>query len=1045
MDAHPASLHGRIFALLVLFLVGSLFTAAWAGNSKIAGRVTARQSGEALAGANVVITHAVQSGGREVPLSRPLGAAADPEGYFFILDVPPGVYHLKGSAVGYTPEIQKFVRIESDRTVTVNFVLTSAELQLEGVEVVAAREIIRPDVSGTQEVVSTARIEQMPVMRVDEFMGKLKGITLVSTTEGNGLSIRGGAPRETDVRVDGISLQDPRTEISYLSLNSTAFEELQIVTGGFEAKYGQIRSGLLNAVSKEGSPERYALSLKADYVPEGQRRFFGESPWDPTSWIYRVYAGEYAMHGVPAGDTTVPAEFRSFQGWTYRNTPPVLLDSTQKLELWKEQHPQYGIARRPDIFLEGSLSGPVPGGMIPVWGEFAGRTTFLLGFRYEDTQLAFPLGERDNYVDWNGQLRLTTALSDQMRLSVNGMYAKIATSSSGRASSYGGALLGQSSSFGFLNNTQSSVSAQAQLIGGSSFNQIYNRSRVQAFDQRYIVGGAKFTHTLSGRAFYTIDFQIGYTDQQLSPFAMDTSRADQYAYYTSARTRQTYRYYLPQYGSPNASTNYGFDPLNTFAIYGGPQRVDSSYSWVYQLKGDVTAQLGRHHQVEAGFSARLQDLFVYTGTWFQSQLSYTPDTWLYYSQAPVELGLYVQDKLEFEGMILNAGLRFDYFNPRKDGFSAAFPLSEEYARLLAEIYPSLPGSPDSYARWEAYRALLEDPPGWPRTENNIQTAFSPRLGVSFPISTASKMYFNYGHFFQRPPVAFLYNTGVSLGGVAVPTPELAMAQTVQYEFGYEQTLFDAILLNLTAYYKDVRGEPLSRSFIGYDDYTVTQYYADAYSDTRGVEARVEGAIGRFVSLNAMYDYMLRSTGQSGLYRVYEDRLKAREGELRSPNVTVTEPRPRANVNLNLHTPADYGPTFLGIQWFGDLVADIFFEWRDGGRILMNPGEPDLKQWIYADIVNFWNIDLRVSKNFRLSFGNLELVVTVKNLWNEKFLTPENMTQTQYSDYKASLKTPDKGGSDQWGEYDKDYINVGWYQAPIFLNPRRVIFGLRLNI
>ncbi|HEX9007570.1 MAG TPA: TonB-dependent receptor, partial [Bacteroidota bacterium] len=692
-------------ALLLSFLAAlCLAPGAFAGNSKIAGRVTDRKSGEALAGANLVITHTILTGGREVPLDHPLGAASDPDGYYFVLNVPPGDYVVKASMVGYVTEIERPVRVESDRTITLNFRLGSTEVELEGVEVTANRQLVRPDVSATQEVVSTARIEQMPVLRVDEFIGTIKGITLVSGADGNGLSVRGGTIRETDVRLDGISLQDPRSENSYLALNSTAIQEVQVLTGGFEAKYGGIRSGLLNVVTKEGQRERYTLSLKADAAPAGQPRFFGTSPWSDQSWIYRVYAGEYAMHGVPAGDTTIPAEFRSFQGWTrsIRTIPYYYLDTTQRLELWKLQHPQYQVAPKPDYFLEGSITGPFPGAGIPLLGDFAERTTFLLGFKYENSQLAFPIGPRDNYLDWNGQLKLTSRLSDNMKLSINGMYASVKSSSAGRASSYGGALIDQNSSFGFLSGMETAVAQEAALIGGGSLNQLFNLSRLQLFDQRYVVGGAKFTHTLSDKAYYTLEFQAGYTDQQLTPFAMDTTDASKFAYFKGTNG-QTYKFYLPQYGSPNASTNYGFDLMNTFAMYGGPQRIDSSYTWVYQLKGDFTAQLGRHHQVEAGFSARLEKLFVYTGTWFQSQLAYTPDTWEYYKVTPLQGGLYVQDKLEFEGMVLNAGLRLDYLNPMKKGYNATFPLPDAYQTLYHDIYPSLPGDPMSFQRWAAFR------------------------------------------------------------------------------------------------------------------------------------------------------------------------------------------------------------------------------------------------------------------------------------------------------------------------------------------------------
>ena len=1039
---HKASL--GLFMFLVIAATHGL-----AGNSKITGRITARGTAEPLVSGNVSLTHVILSGGQEIPMDHPLGAASDAEGYYFILNVAPGTYVMKASMIGYAPEIQRLVRVESDRTITVDFALTPSDVEVEGVVVTAKRDLVRPDVSTTQEIIGTTRLEQMPVLRLDEFVGRVKGVSLVSTTEGNGLSIRGGSIRETDVRMDGISLQDPRTENSYLALNSTTVQEIQVLTGGFEAKYGGIRSGLLNVVTKEGQHERYAASIKVDIAPAHQQHFFGKSPWSDDSWIYRVYAGEYAMGGVPANDATVPVEFSGFKGWRSNNTQDRALDSTQKLTLWKLQHPQYDIAPKPDYFLEGSINGPFPGASLPFIGDFADRTTFLLGFKYENSQLAFPVGPRDNYIDWNGQLKLTTTLQDNMRLTVNGMYAKIQTSSGGRSSSYGGALVDQASSFGFLNSTESSVSQQARLIGGANFSQIFNISRLQFFDQQYIIGGAKFTHTPSPTLFYTVDLQVGYTNQQLRPFSMDTSNADQWVYFTSSRLGgRVLRYNVPTYGSPNASTNFGYDPLNTFAMYGGPQRVDSSYSWVFQLKGDLTTQIGRHHQVEAGFSARLQDLFVYTGTWFQSQLSFTPDTWEYYKVTPLDIGAYVQDKLEFEGMVLNAGLRLDYFNPMKKGYQTSFPLSEDFGKLYSDVYQNLPGNSASYIRWTYFRDLLDTPPGWPQTENRVQVYLSPRVGVSFPITESSKLYFNYGHFYQRPPISFLYDTQINLGSVAVPSPNLDMAKTVSYEFGYEQMLFSDFLVNITAYYKDVSGEPLSRSYINYyEDNIVSRYYADAFKDIRGVELRLERPLGRFVTFSAMYDYMVQSTGQTGLARVYENRLQARDNELRSPNVTVTDPRPRANINLNLHTPEEFGPDFLGVNWFGSIFANFFFEWIAGGRVLLNPEEPDVKLWNFVEALNYWNIDFRGSKTFKTSIGSVEFVVTIKNLTNNKWLNTDNMLQTQYSDYKQSLLTPDKGGTDKWGQYESSdgHIKTGWWEAPIFLNPRRIILGMRLNL
>lgn len=596
-----------------------------------------------------------------------------------------------------------------------------------------------------------------------------------------------------------------------------------------------------------------------------------------------------------------------------------------------------------------------------------------------------------------------------------------------------------------MNSSEASVRQQASLINGGLQSNIFNRSRLQFFDQKYIIGGVKLTNPISEKSFYTLELQVGHSYQELEPFSMDPNDSSKYVYYTDVKG-EVQQFYLPNYGSPNASTNLGTDLLGTYNMYGGLQRVDSSYSTTFQLKGDLTMQLGKHNQIDAGFSARLQDLFVYAGTWMQAEKAYTPDTWQYYEAMPLEIALYAQDKLEFEGMILNLGARVELFSPNKEGFSVSHPLDDDYRKLLSEQYEKLPGAAFSFERWEAYRDLLEDPPGWPRKDNKIQVKVSPRLGVSFPITETSKIYFNYGHYYQRPPISFLYNTYVTQGSVTVPTPDLEMARTVSYEFGYEQVFFDELLINLTAYYKDVSNNPLRRSFISYyGDNNVTKYCPDGYSDTRGVEVRMARNFGRFFTFNAMYEYILSSYGQSGKYAIYENRLDARESEIRSANVWSTEARPEANINLNLHTPSDFGPEVLGMNLLGDWFANFFFEWRDGGRQLLNPEETNPKDYDYLDRVDYWNVDFRGSKAFRTDYGTLEFIVTITNLFNTKFLTTGNMSQAQYAAYKESLKTPKEGGNDKWGDYDKDHIDIGWWQAPLFLNPRRVTFGVKLSL
>jgi len=156
---------------------------------------------------------------------------------------------------------------------------------------------------------------------------------------------------------------------------------------------------MVNVVTKEGSRDKYTVSLKVDYGYGGQKKYFGTNPWSDDSWIYKVYADtnfkyydpsddqyySYAMHGVPSEDSLrhegLPAELENFQGWIsnregYVNHSVLGFDRTtyltpeQKRQIWMVQHPQYDHYSKPDMYAEGTITGPVP---------LLKRSTFMLG------------------------------------------------------------------------------------------------------------------------------------------------------------------------------------------------------------------------------------------------------------------------------------------------------------------------------------------------------------------------------------------------------------------------------------------------------------------------------------------------------------------------------------------------------------------------------------------------------------------------------------------------------------------------------------------
>ncbi|RPI76427.1 MAG: carboxypeptidase-like regulatory domain-containing protein, partial [Ignavibacteriales bacterium] len=143
--------------VFTLFITAS-FNITFPANGKITGKVTDAETGEALIGVNIVITHSILSDGTEVPLDYPMGASTDFEGYYVILNVQPGIYNLRASLVGYNTIVQQGVIVNLDRTIEINFQLSSTIIEVGVVTVTAEQEIVKPDVSATQEIINVERL-----------------------------------------------------------------------------------------------------------------------------------------------------------------------------------------------------------------------------------------------------------------------------------------------------------------------------------------------------------------------------------------------------------------------------------------------------------------------------------------------------------------------------------------------------------------------------------------------------------------------------------------------------------------------------------------------------------------------------------------------------------------------------------------------------------------------------------------------------------------------------------------------------------------------
>ena len=219
-----------------------------------------------------------------------------------------------------------------------------------------------------------------------------------------------------------------------------------------------------------------------------------------------------------------------------------------------------------------------------------------------------------------------------------------------------------------------------------------------------------------------------------------------------------------------------------------------------------------------------------------------------YYRKPIEFSAYLQDKIELKDLIINIGLRYDFFHP--DG------------QLLTD-----PSDPDIYRPRKIEnlkKTLAERRTYWYKKPSN-KYQLSPRLGVAFPITDKGVIHFSYGYFFQIPNFEYLYQNqeykfGAGTGNLGiVGNPDLKPEQTVNGEVGVQQALTDDISIDLTGYFRDIRNLTGTRAdeiffFDGTESYS--QYQNSDFGFVKGIVFTLTKRLSN--NWTASIDYTLQS-------------------------------------------------------------------------------------------------------------------------------------------------------------------------------------------
>ncbi len=1009
-----------IQTVLLFFSTIAILSGGVAG--KISGTITDAETGESLIGVNVVVAGTY------------IGAATDHNGFFVMLNVPPGYYSVRISMLGYADVVVNDLQVVIDQTTQLDLALSPETLELSEIVVTAKRPLVIPDVSASQLNIESETIENLPVQDVNDVLILQAGIE----TGSRGIIIRGGSANQTVFMVDGLSQNDERSNYPYSAVSLSALEEIQVQTGGFTAEYGQARSGIVNVITKEGRSHGYNGSIAFQYGPPAEKHF-GTSIYDQNSFFNRPYHDPDVMWtGTQNGawDTHTQAQYPTFIGWnavsqqTIQDDDPnndLTPEEAKRLFEWYRR--QQGDIKKPDYVIDVGFGGPVP-----YLGQYLGNLRFYLSHFNEQEMFVFPLS-RDSYSENHTQLKLTADVNPSMKLTFSALYGEEHS-----VSPYNWT----TTPTGYILQSQAEV---ANLTSGSPEGLMVpympgSYSPGSIYRQIY---GLKFINTVSSHAFYEIKLQHKFSRNNTYQITdRDTSKSHQIApgYFVDEAP-------FGYSGSGYGSTGPGGIHLGGWMNLGR----DSTENSTTTFRFDYVSQIDSRNQIKAGIEFVYNDFRINSSTVNPSNNFWNRS--LVYRIFPYRIGTYIQDKLEFKGFIANLGLRLDYSNANTEKYNLA-----RY---------------DDFYNADLGDSIEEDAPS---EDSKPDLMLSPRLGISHPITENSKLYFNYGHFGSEPFSSYRFRIQrESAGNVKyMGDPNLEMEKTISYELGYEHNLFDLLLFKIAGYYKDVTQQPGWVLYRG--DVTYREAANNNYEDIRGAEITLSKQYGEWISGFINYTYDVRTSGYFGLREYNDDIMAQREYESKKPEQTRRHPRPYARMNLNFHVPKQFGPRLMGMYPLEDINLNLLADWRTGRFETYNPkdipGIVDDVQW-----ADWYNVDLRLSKLFTVNSIGMQFYVDIANLFNFKYMSEAGFEDAliDRDNYLASLRFPweegiDKG-NDRFGDYrskdipydplepnpendpeiaarndrrieDKAYIDMPNITSLTFLNPQAIRIGIRID-
>ncbi len=912
-----------IYLSIILSYLPTFLSAGTTG--KISGKVIETETREPLIGINIMLE------------GTTLGAASDINGNFIINNIPPGVYNVVASGVGHQKKIITGVKVSSDFTTNLDIELSQGEVTLEAITVQAKAPLIRKDLTSSKSVVDAGQIKSLPVENIDQILTLQAGIVKGAD---NAIHIRGGRASEVAYTVNGITATNPFDNGRSVQISTNAIEELSVVSGTFNAEYGNALSGVVNTITKEGG-EKYKGYLS-------------------------FYSGDYV----------------SLRDNTFTN-----IDDIKPLA---------------NYVTEATFSGPVP--------FLNDKLTFFLSGRYNKED-GYLYGIRQHN-PWDSVYIAPGSATD----------IRIVSTGDGKA-----VPMNFSKDFnGTAKLTFKPVSTMKinyDVVYSNSKYQIYSHDFKYNPDANYnnyewgLLNSIEIRHAVSASTFYSLKGAYNIYDFKRYLYPLLDASGNEVVFKPGMDLSRLH-------ADPRYQPEHKLNRIADLTFYSGGTRNEHFYqrSNNIELKFDLTSQINNNHEVKLGAQSKIYNMDFEEFEVLRDTTQYLvptilgPETSVHdlYTRTPLEFSAYIQDKMEFESIIINAGVRYDYFiSDAQYSTNIFYPTPYD---------PTIPSSIDK-------STLL--------AKASAKTSISPRIGISFPITDKGIIHFSYGHFYQIPPFSYLYDnpnfesiSGVPVFGNANLNPE----KTITYEIGLQQQLTDNLAFNITGYFKDVRDLLAVQEIRVSSSRTYEKYVNKDYGNIKGLTFSLtkRRSAEDMLGISIDYTFQVAEGNDTDANDFFIDLSSGRQSE-KIPVPLAWDQTHTLNATVTFGKLSDWNVTLVGrlgtgLPYTPEISTRQIYLTTNSGR---KPSQAD--------------VDLLAEKSFKFSSVAVTLFVKVFNLFdtlNERLVYASTGRATYSLDQtKGPAKQVDEYAAAIPGAHtSQEYFNrPNYYQAP-----REVRVGMSLE-